>query len=118
MNKRDLYLNQLIQFKDKPLIKVITGIRCCGKSTLLTLFENYLTEIGIGKEQIIRINFEALEFEDLTSYKQLYTWIKSHMKKKFEKYYILVDEVQQVEAWEKAINSFLVDSNVDIYITG
>ena len=118
MKKRDLYLTQLVQFKDKPLIKVVTGIRRCGKSTLLSLFEKYLQNNGVHDDQIIRMNFEAFEFDEITKYAQLYNYIKNKMTNPQIKYYIILDEVQQVKSWEKAINSFLVDSNVDIYITG
>lgn len=118
MKKRDLYLTQLVQFKDKPLIKVVTGIRRCGKSTLLSLFEEYLRNNGVHDDHIIRMNFEAFEFDEITKYAQLYNYIKNKMTNSKKKYYIILDEVQQVESWEKAINSFLVDSNVDIYITG
>lgn len=118
MKNRDLYLNQLIQFKDKKLIKVITGLRRSGKSTLLSLFENHLVASGTDKEQIIRMNFESFEFDEITSYKELHTYIKNLMNDTKKKHYILLDEVQQVSSWEKVINSFLVDANVDIYITG
>jgi len=118
VKNRDLYLNQLIKFKDKPLIKVVTGIRRCGKSTLLSLFETYLLNSGVQADHIIRINFEALEFEDIMSYKALYEHIKGKMATSKGKYYLILDEVQLVDSWEKAINSFLVDSHVDIYITG
>ncbi|PKM58422.1 MAG: ATPase [Firmicutes bacterium HGW-Firmicutes-3] len=118
MKNRDLYLTQLIRFKDKPLIKVITGIRRCGKSTLLTLFENHLIEGGIAKDQIIRMNFESFEFDELLSYKKLHAYIHKLITNGSDRYYVLLDEVQQVESWEKVINSFLVDANVDIYITG
>lgn len=118
MKKRDLYLNQLIQFKDKPLIKVVTGIRRCGKSTLLSLFEVYLQSCGVPEDRMIRMNFESFEFDEIRNYRHLYSYIKNKMTSPNEKYYILLDEVQQVESWEKVINSFLVDSNVDIYITG
>ncbi len=118
MKNRDLYLTQLISFKDKPLIKVITGLRRCGKSTLLSLFENYLLKIGISKDNIIRMNFESFEFDELTDYKELHTYINKRLNNNYEKYYILLDEVQQISSWEKAINSFLVDADVDIYITG
>ncbi len=118
MHNRNLYLKQLIDFKDKPLIKVVTGIRRCGKSTLLSLFEQYLLDHEVPQDHIVRMNFESIEFDDILSYRALYDYIKSKMNNSNEKYYILLDEVQQVEAWEKSINSFLVDSNVDIYITG
>jgi len=118
MKNRDLYLTQLIGFKDKPLIKVITGIRRCGKSTLLSLFENHLIASGVDKDHILRMNFESFEFDEISSYKELHTYIKERLKNKNERHYILLDEVQQVSSWEKVINSFLVDANVDIYITG
>jgi predicted AAA+ superfamily ATPase len=118
MKNRDLYLNQLIQYKDKALIKVITGIRRCGKSTLLSLYEKYLIENKVSKNKIIRMNFESFEFDQIVSYKELYSYIKERLTNVQDKHYILLDEVQQVKSWEKAVNSFLVDYNVDIYITG
>lgn len=118
MKNRDLYLRQLIQYRDKPLIKVITGLRRCGKSTLLSLFENYLIEKDVEKNHIIRMNFESFEFDEITSYKELHAYIQDRLINSRDKHYILLDEVQQVSSWEKVINSFLVDANVDIYITG
>jgi len=118
MKNRDIYLSQLIKFKNKSLIKVITGLRRSGKSTLLSLFENHLIESGIKKNQIIRMNFESFDFNEIVSYKELYSYINSKIIDKNKKYYILLDEVQQVSSWEKVINSFLVDANVDIYLTG
>lgn len=118
MKNRDLYLKKLIQFKNKPFIKVITGIRRCGKSSLLTLFENYLIENGVEKEKIIRMNFESFDFDEITNYKELHAYIKTRITNNTDIHYIILDEIQQVQSWEKAINSFLVDANVDIYITG
>ncbi len=118
MKNRDLYLRQLIQYRDKPLIKVITGLRRCGKSTLLSLFENYLIEKDVEKNHIIRMNFESFEFDEITSYKELHAYIQNRLINSRDKHYILLDEVQQVSSWEKVVNSFLVDANVDIYITG
>lgn len=118
MKNRDYYLNKLIQFKDKSLIKVITGIRRCGKSSLLTLFEEYLFNNNVSKDEIIRINFESFEFDEINEYRQLYIYIQNKIKSKNQRYYILLDEIQQVVSWEKAVNSLLVDYNVDIYITG
>lgn len=118
MKNRDLYLKKLIQFKNKPFIKVITGIRRCGKSSLLTLFENYLIENGVEKEKIIRMNFESFDFDEITNYKELHAYIKTRITNNTDIHYIILDEIQQVQGWEKAINSFLVDANVDIYITG
>lgn len=118
MKKRDLYLEQLIQFREKKLIKVITGLRRSGKSTLLSLFENHLIASGVDLNHIIRMNFESFEFYDITSHKELHAYIKERMNDTNKKHYILLDEVQQVSSWERVINSFLVDANVDIYITG
>jgi len=118
MKNRTLYLKQLVNFKDKPLIKVITGIRRCGKSTLLSLFENHLIDSGVNPNHIIRMNFESFEFDEITSYKELHAYIQKRILEKNNKHYILLDEVQQVSSWERVINSFLVDANVDIYITG
>jgi len=118
MKNRDLYLSQLVQYKDKPLIKVVTGIRRCGKSTLLSLFSNHLVDTGIAKENIIRMNFESFEFDHLADYKQMHSYIKERLLNDNQKYYLLLDEVQLIASWEKAVNSFLVDADVDIYITG
>lgn len=118
MKKRDLYLTQLLSYKDKPFIKVITGIRRCGKSTLLSLFEEHLLDNGIRPEHIIRMNFESFEFDEITTYKELHTAIHNKLKNNKDKHYILLDEIQQVPSWEKVINAFLVDANVDIYLTG
>ncbi|HKM06911.1 MAG TPA: ATP-binding protein [Sphaerochaeta sp.] len=116
--KRDFYLDQLIKFKDKPLIKVLSGMRRCGKSSLLVLFEDYLLTNGISPDRIIRMNFESLEFDELTTYKQLYAYLQKKLEKKEEKFYILLDEIQQVESWERVVNSLQVDYPVDIYLTG
>ncbi|MDY0289561.1 MAG: ATP-binding protein [Sphaerochaeta sp.] len=116
--RRDFYLAQLVKFKDKPLIKVVSGMRRCGKSSLLVLFEEYLLANGVSSEHIIRMNFESLDFDDLTSYKELYAYLKKKLKKEGDRFYILLDEIQQVEAWERVVNSLQVDYPVDIYLTG
>ncbi len=117
MKERRSYLEKLISFKDKPFIKVITGIRRCGKSTLMDLYEQYLLSVGILQEQIIRMNFESLEFDEIKTYKEFNQAITGTVQKG-KRYYLLLDEVQQVEKWEKAVNSFLVNLDCDIYITG
>lgn len=118
MKSRDIYLTQLIHFRDKPLIKVITGIRRCGKSTLLSLFAEHLLQSGIDADHIIRMNFESFDFAELTDFKDMHAYIKQRMTQAQDRYYLLLDEVQQVKSWEKVVNSFLVDADVDIYITG
>lgn len=116
MLKREKYLNQLIQSKDLNLIKVITGVRRSGKSTLLLQYKDYLISQNIPNENIIYINFESAEWYNIKNYEDLYKYIKEHINK--NKNYILLDEVQNIEMWEKAVNSLLVDTNSDIYITG
>lgn len=118
MKDRDLYLKQLIQLKDKPLIKVISGIRRCGKSSLLTLLESHLLKEGISSNRILRMNFESFEFDEIKNYKDLYQYIEENLDAAQDKCYILLDEVQQVQDWEKGVNALLVDFDVDIYITG
>ena len=103
---------------DKPVIKVITGMRRSGKSMILKLISKELEENGINKENIIFINFESLMFAELTNFKNLYSYIIDKSQNITGKIYILLDEIQEVDSWEKAINSLLVDLNCDIYITG
>lgn len=116
MITRELYLNKIIDAKDTEFIKVITGVRRSGKSTLLLMFKEYLLQNNVKEENIIHVNFESAMYDDIKNYKDLYMYVKEKIKS--EKVYLLLDEVQNVESWEKAINSFKVDFNVDIYITG
>ena len=113
---REDYLKKMIDAKDTEFIKVITGVRRSGKSTLLLMFKDYLLSNNIKEENIIHINFESGLFDDIKSYKDLYKYVKEKIKK--DKIYLLLDEVQNVKSWEKAINSFKVDFNIDVYITG
>lgn len=116
LKTRNIYLNQLIAFKDKEPVKVITGIRRCGKSSLLKLMQEYLLNSGIKQDQIIAINFESLEFQEM-NYKELYEYVKKKISTT-KKAYLFFDEIQRIERWEDAINSFRVDFDCDIYITG
>ena len=113
---RDTYLNRLIEAKDTEFIKVITGVRRSGKSTLLIMFKEYLQNHGVQEKNIIHINFESARYDEINDYKKLYQYIQNRIGK--NKTYILLDEVQNVEKWEKAINSLNIDFDVDIYITG
>lgn len=115
---REKYLNQLIDGKDLNLIKVITGVRRSGKSTLLLQYKDYLVSQNISEEDIIYMNFESAEWYDIKDYNDLYKYIKERANNNSNKKYILLDEVQNVDKWEKAVNSILVDINSDIYITG
>lgn len=118
MIKRELYLKKIRNFIDKPVIKVITGMRRSGKSMILKLISQELLERGILSQNIIYINFESLMFSDLTEFKTLYNYIIEKSQTLTGKVYILLDEIQEAEHWEKAVNSFMVDLDCDIYITG
>ena len=114
---RENYLSILRNFKNQQIIKVITGIRRCGKSTLLEMFQDYLKENGIDDKQIISINFEDSDYEELQDRKKLYEYIKSKLVKG-KKTYILLDEIQNVVEFEKTVDSLFINKNVDLYITG
>ena len=118
MIKRDLYLEEIKKYMNKPIIKVITGMRRSGKSMILKLIQEELEKMGIVKENIIYMNFESLTFMDIKDFEALYKHIIKKTFNKKGKIYILLDEIQEVKGWEKAINSFLVDLDIDIYITG
>lgn len=117
MINRYEYLEDLISFKDKNLIKVITGIRRCGKSTMFEIYEDYLKESGINDVQIISINLEDGKYRELRTAEQLYEYISQRLSEE-ERYYIFLDEVQQVNQFEKAVDWLYVKKNVDLYITG
>ena len=116
MIERTEYLEELKRWKDKDLIKVVTGIRRCGKSTLFELFINYLKENNIVEEQIISINLEDADY-NFSGYKELYNYINNKIDSK-QKYYIFLDEVQNVPEFQKAVDSLYIKKNVDVYITG
>lgn len=118
MIKRKNYINEIKKFMNKPIVKVITGMRRSGKSMILKLISQELIENGVEKKYIIEINFESLMFSELTEFKKLYTYIMEKAQELQGKIYIFLDEIQEVEHWEKAINSLIVDLDCDIYITG
>lgn len=115
--QREEYLNRLIALKDKQIIKVITGVRRCGKSKLLELYQQWLLEQGVEKKQIISINFEDLDFEELTDYKKLHEYLKERLLKD-KMTYIFLDEIQNVDKFPKVVDSLYIKDNVDMYITG
>lgn len=114
---RPSYLDKIKPFINKTQIKIITGIRRSGKSTVLRLLKEELLVEGIKQEQIIAVNFESFAYSELLEAPKLYLFIKDKIKS-HQKYYLLLDEIQEVEDWEKAVNSFIVDFDVDIYLTG
>lgn len=117
MINRPIYLNKLISFKDHEAIKVITGIRRCGKSSILALFAEHLKSVGVSNDNILQINFEDLQYGNMT-YLELNNFIKEKLDSVEGKFYILLDEIQKIDKWELAVNSLRLDNRTDIYITG
>lgn len=117
MIQRELYLKQIRPFIDKPFVKVLTGIRRCGKSSILMMVRDELEQNGVVPENIVYINFENLDFADLDTAEKLHKHLKAHMTGE-GRYYVLLDEIQEVKHWEKAVNSLLSSANADLYITG
>ncbi len=115
--KRKEYLNKLIALKDKKVIKIITGVRRCGKSTLMEIFKNYLLKNGVNKKNIISINFEDFDFYDLRNPNKLYSYIKEKLDSENQNY-IFLDEIQHVEDFPRVVDSLFIKNNIDIYITG
>ena len=115
--ERPEYLEQLIRFREKEVIKVVTGIRRCGKSTLFDLYCEYLVQDGVSKDQIIRVNMEDPDYHDIRDYMQLYDLIRQQMHSE-KMNYILIDEVQNVPEFQKAVDGLYIKVNCDVYITG
>lgn len=117
MVQRKQYLEKLKKTKDMQMIKVVTGVRRCGKSTLLVQFKDHLKSCGVGQEQIISINFEDIENEYLHDYKTLYTYVTQRLIPG-KMTYVFLDEIQAVPDFQKAVDSLFIKENVDVYITG
>jgi len=118
MISRKRYLEKIVKYIDKPVIKVITGMRRVGKSFFVKQIMEYLSARGIQSEQIIYINMELMQYNFLKDYKDVYQYISDYFKGCGKPGYIFIDEIQEIDQWEKAINSFLAEGNFDIYITG
>lgn len=114
---RKEYLDRLIQWKDEQVIKVVTGLRRSGKSTLLLQYQQWLMTNGIEQNQIVYINFENMDYEELKDYRRLYAYLKNHLVEG-RKTYIFLDEIQRVPSFETVINSLYIKPDIDIYITG
>ncbi len=111
------YIQWLMKWRDKQIIKVVTGVRRCGKSTILEMYQNYLIQNGVYRKQIITINFEDLEYEELLEYKSLYQYVKKSLNPE-RMNYIFLDEIQHVKQYEKAVDSLFLRENCDVYIIG
>lgn len=116
LKPRDIYLNQLKAFQDTEPVKVVTGIRRCGKSSLLKLMQRYLLETGIQENQMIAMNFESMEYRNM-DVREFYDYVKDRVLSD-KRMYLFFDELQRLDQWEDAVNSFRVDFDCDIYITG
>ena len=114
---RDRYLEWLLSWKDKHVIKVVSGVRRCGKSKLFEIYRNHLMQHGVTADQIIAINFEELEYEDLTSYRELYDYVNARLAPG-KTTYVFLDEIQHVDHYEKAVDGLFIKDDVDVYITG
>lgn len=115
MIERRAYLNQLVSWKNQKIIKILTGVKGCGKSSILKLYQEYLLENGIDQSQIISINFDDLEYEELLDYHKLYQYIKDRLVEN-KMMYVFLDEIQNVPCYEKVVDSLYVKENIDIYI--
>ena len=113
---RPLYVESIMKFSDTPFIKILTGVRRCGKSTILEMIMEKLLERGISNNQILAYRFDSMEYEDMTA-KQMYLELKNRLNTD-KKSYLFLDEVQEISGWEKVVNSLNTDFDVDIYITG
>lgn len=114
---RPTYLEKLDHLRDKQIIKVLTGVRRCGKSTILQLYQQHLLENGIQSNQIINLNFENLDLTSIKNYQDLYQYVKEHMLPN-KMNYVFIDEMQDIPHFEKALDSLFIKENIDLYITG
>lgn len=114
---RKQYMDKILPFVDTPFVKILTGVRRCGKSTIFSMLQKELMKRGIASEQILSYKFDSLRYEEIDTASKLYKEIEQHLCPE-QKTYLFLDEVQEVEDWEKAVNSFMMDFNVDIYVTG
>lgn len=115
--ERSQYIDWLMKWKDKWLVKVVSGVRRCGKSTLFEIFREHLRKSGVEQSQIIDLNFESLDYEHLADYRALYDYVNARLDPK-KMNYVFLDEIQHVEHFEKAVDSLFIKENVDVYITG
>ncbi len=117
MINRPIYVDKIMTYADTPFVKILTGIRRCGKSTILKMLMDKMKERGIHEEQILHYSFDSLEYEDIKTAKALFAHFKQHLFLK-GKTYLFLDEIQEVKSWEKVVNSLMTDYDVDIYVTG
>lgn len=112
---RPMYVDKIMRYTDAPFVKILTGIRRCGKSTILKMIIEELKKRGVSEEQIVSYRFDSMEYEDMTA-KEMFTELKSRLCEN-KKTYLFLDEVQEIKHWEKAVNSLASDYDTDIYVT-
>lgn len=114
---RSIYMEKILPFVDAPFVKILTGVRRCGKSTILLMLQEELKKRGISENQILSYRFDSLQYDSVKTAAMLYQEVKGRL---FQggRTYLFLDEVQEVSSWEKAVNSFMTDFDVDIYVTG
>lgn len=117
MIKRPSYVDKIMAYADTPFVKILTGIRRCGKSTILKMLIDEMKKHGVHDEQILHYNFDSLEYEDIKTAKALFAYLKQRLFSN-GKTYLFLDEIQEVKSWEKVVNSLMTDYDVDIYVTG
>lgn len=117
MIARPIYTEKIISYVDTPFVKILTGVRRCGKSTIMKMLMKELQNRGIEENRILHYNFDSLEHEDIKTSKALFAELKKHLVED-ERTYLFLDEIQEVKSWEKVVNSLMADYNVDIYVTG
>ena len=117
MINRPIYVDKIMAYTDTPFVKILTGIRRCGKSTILKMLIDEMKKRGVHDEQILHYNFDSLEYEDIKMAKDLFAYLKQHLFSS-GKTYLFLDEIQEVKSWEKVVNSLIADYDVDIYVTG
>ena len=113
---RPMYVDKIMRYTDAPFVKILTGIRRCGKSTILKMIMEELKKRGVSEEQIVSYRFDSMEYEDMTA-KEMFSELKSRLCEN-KKTYLFLDEVQEIKHWEKAVNSLASDYDTDIYVTG
>ena len=114
---RPTYIEKIMPYVDTPFVKILSGVRRCGKSTILKMIAAELSKRGVPDERILTYNFDSLQFEDIKTAKLLYEAVKARLSPD-SRTYLFLDEIQEIKSWEKAVNSFMTDFNVDVYVTG
>ena len=117
MINRPIYIDKIMAYVNTPFVKILTGIRRCGKSTILRMLMEEIKKRGVRDDQILHYSFDSLEYEDIKTAKALFTHLKQHLCSE-GRTYLFLDEIQEVKSWEKVVNSLMADYDVDIYVTG